>query len=34
MDDQEKRDKFLANLQDILAGVLIFAMIFGIMIVW
>ena len=34
MDDNEKRDKFLANVQDILAGVLIFAMIFGIMIVW
>ena len=34
MDDNEKRDKFLARVQDILAGVLIFAMIFGIMIVW
>lgn len=34
MDDQEKRDKFLAKVQDILAGVLIFAMVFGIMIVW
>ena len=34
MDDNEKRDKFLANVQDILAGVLIFAMVFGIMIVW
>lgn len=29
-----KRDKFLAKVQDILAGVLIFAMVFGIMIVW
>ena len=34
MDDQAKRDKFLATVQDILAGVLIFAMIFGIIIVW
>ena len=34
MDDNEKRDKFLARVQDILAGVLAFAMIFGIMIVW
>jgi len=34
MDDQEKRDKFLAIVQDVLAVVLIFAMIFGIMIVW
>ena len=34
MDDNEKRDKFLANVQDILAGVLIFAMVFGIMILW
>ena len=34
MDDNEKRDKFLANLQDILAGVLIFAVVLGIMIVW
>ena len=34
MDDHEKRDKFLAKVQDILAGVLIFAMVFGIMIVW
>ena len=34
MNDNEKRDKFLAKVQDILAGVLIFAMVFGIMIVW
>jgi len=34
MDDEYKRDKFLARVQDVLAGVLIFAMIFGIMIVW
>jgi hypothetical protein len=34
MDDQEKRDKFLARVQDILAGVLAFALIFGIMMVW
>jgi|TARA_R100001082_G_scaffold98553_2_gene66880 hypothetical protein len=34
MDDNEKRDKFLSKVQDILAGVLIFAMVFGIMIVW
>ena len=34
MGDQEKRDKFLAKVQDILAGVLIFAMVLGIMIVW
>ena len=33
MDDNEKRDKFLAKVQDILAGILIFAMVFGIMIV-
>ena len=34
MDDNEKRDKFLARVQDILAGVLAFALIFGIMMVW
>ena len=34
MDDQEKRDKFLARVQDILAGVLAFALIFSIMMVW
>ena len=34
MDDQEKRDKFLARVKDILAGVLIFVLIFGTMIVW
>jgi ribosomal protein L11 methylase PrmA len=34
MDDQEKRDRFLAIVQNILAGVLTFALIFGIMIVW
>ena len=34
MDDQAKRDKFLATVQDILAGVLIFVLVFGILIVW
>jgi len=34
MDDNDKRNNFLDTVRDILAGVLIFAMIFGIMIVW
>ena len=34
MDDEEKRDRFLAKVQDILAGVLIFILIGFSMYVW
>ena len=34
MDNEYNRDKFLARIKDILAGVLISVLIFGTMIVW
>ena len=34
MDEHGERDNFVNKIKDILAGVLIFALIFGIMIVW